>query len=47
MRRIPQRYVVVDSRSGMVQVVSAGSQKEANAKALTQFRVNGGITAIA
>ena len=47
MRRISQRYVVIDSRSGSAQVVSACSQKEANAKALTQFRVNGGITAIA
>ena len=43
MRRIQQRYVVIDSRSGMVQVVTAGSQKEANTKALTQFRVTGGI----
>ena len=43
MRRIQQRYVVIDSRSGMAQVVTAGSQKEANTKALTQFRVTGGI----
>ena len=47
MRTVSQRYVVIDSHSGRVQIVSAVSQKEANAKALTQFRVSGGITAIA
>jgi len=38
---------VVDSRSGCVQVVHAHSQREANTKALAQFRAGGGITATA
>lgn len=45
IERLPQRYVVIDSRSGCVQIVHAHSQKEANAKALSQFRSIGGITA--
>ena len=43
VRSLPRRYVVVDSRSGSVQVVHAHSQREANTKALVHFRTDGGI----
>tara|TARA_R100000152_G_C6687816_1_gene120165 strand:+ start:72 stop:230 length:159 start_codon:yes stop_codon:yes gene_type:complete len=35
------RYVVIDSRTGMVQVVFAKNQREANLQALSRFRANG------
>ena len=45
MRRLPERYAVVDSRTGNVQVIYAHSQVEANTKALVRFRTGGGVIA--
>ena len=46
MRKV-NRYVVIDSRTGMAQVVFAKSQRDANRQALAHFRVDGGVFASA